>query len=83
MSNEDIRWIQRFSNYKKAFTRLGALVELAGEQELDDVQKEALIQRFEYTQELSCKTIKDFYQAQRELNIQGSRDAFQLAFKMA
>lgn len=81
MSQQDIRWLQRFSNYKKAFARLSALVELAAEQELDDVQQEALIQRFEYTQELSWKTIKDFYQEQGEFNIQGSRDAFQLAFK--
>lgn len=81
MDDVNIRWLQRFENYQTALTRMQALVKLAQQTPLDDVQQEALIQRFEYTQELSWKTIKDFYQAQGESDIQGSRDAFRLAFK--
>jgi nucleotidyltransferase substrate binding protein (TIGR01987 family) len=81
MNNINTRWLQRFENYQTALARMQALVELAQQNTLDDVQQEALIQRFEYTQELSWKTIKDFYQAQGESDIQGSRDAFRLAFK--
>jgi nucleotidyltransferase substrate binding protein (TIGR01987 family) len=79
-TNEDIRWKQRFENYKTALSRLEKLVELSTEHELDDVEQEALIQRFEYTQDLSWKVIKDFYESLGEVGIQGSRDAFQLAF---
>jgi nucleotidyltransferase substrate binding protein (TIGR01987 family) len=79
-TNEDIRWKQRFENYKTALSRLEKLVELSTEHELDDVEQEALIQRFEYTQDLSWKVIKDFYESLGEVGVQGSRDAFQLAF---
>ena len=78
--NKDIRWIQRFSNYKKAFARLEALVILSNERDLNDIEQEALIQRFEYTQELAWKTIKDFFEYQGETEIKGSRDAINLAF---
>ena len=56
-------------------------MELATDGELSDLEKEGLIQRFEYNQELSWQTIKDFYEYIGETGIQGSRDAFQLALK--
>jgi nucleotidyltransferase substrate binding protein (TIGR01987 family) len=40
-----------------------------------------LIQGFEYNYELAWNVMKDFYEAQGEMNIQGSRDAIRLAFK--
>jgi len=40
-----------------------------------------MIKSFEYTYELGWNTLKDFYEDQGENNIQGSRDAIQLAFK--
>ena len=39
------------------------------------------IQAFEYTYELAWKMIKDYYEEQGEVNIQGSRDALRLAFQ--
>ena len=75
---QDIRWIQRFSNLKKAYKKL----ESAAEQEsLSDLEQEGLIQRFEYTYELSWNTIKDFLEYQGHSGISGSRDAFRLAFE--
>ncbi len=59
MVNPDIRWKQRFENYAKAV----ALVEEAlvnGAQALSQLEKEGLMQRFEYTVELGWKTMKDF-----------------------
>jgi hypothetical protein len=46
MSNmdEDIRWKQRFKNYKKALFSLKAAVELAAERELTDLEKQGVIQ---------------------------------------
>jgi nucleotidyltransferase substrate binding protein (TIGR01987 family) len=75
----DIRWIQRLNNFKKAFKRLDLGLEQATNKALSELEKEGLIQRFEYTQELSWKTIKDFYEYLGETNIQGSKDAFKLA----
>lgn len=79
--NKNPRWVQRFENYKKAFARLEDLVLLSNEKKLTEIEEEALIQLFEYTQELSWKVIKDFYESLGEINIQGSRDAFELAFQ--
>ena len=78
---QDIRWIQRFSNYKKAFKNLQDAVELASERELSNLEKQGMIQAFEFTYELAWNTIKDFFEYKGETDILGSRDAFQLAFK--
>lgn len=80
-TDQDIRWVQRLANYKKAFAQLKRGVELASQRELSDLEKEEVIQRFEYSQELAWQTIKDFYKYLGETGIQGSRDAFRLAMK--
>jgi len=79
--DNNIRWIQRLNNFKKAFAQLQSGVEEATERELSDLEKEGVIQRFEYNQELSWQVIKDFYDFLGNSTIQGSRDAFQLAVK--
>jgi nucleotidyltransferase substrate binding protein (TIGR01987 family) len=78
--NRDIRWIQRFDNYSQAFNTLSKDIELANSKELSDIEKRGLIQAFEYTYELAWNLIRDFYHSQGEVSIQGSRDAFCLAF---
>lgn len=37
---EDIRWIQRFSNYRKALARLREAIELSEERELTDLEQQ-------------------------------------------
>ena len=59
MSEQDIRWIQRFNNYQKALKRLTAAVEI-GIYNMSDLEKEGVIQRFEYTYEMAWKTLQDF-----------------------
>ena len=54
---EDIRWIQRYSNYKKALAQLERFLE---KQELNEMEEQGLIQAFEYTFELAWKTLQDF-----------------------
>lgn len=78
---EDTRWLQRFSNYRKALGQLGDAVALAETRSLTDLERQGLVQAFEYTYELAWNTIKDFYENQGETGIQGSRDAFRLAFR--
>ncbi len=78
--NNETRWVQRLEKYSRALKSLGGDVELATQRELNDIEKRGLIQAFEYTYELSWLTIKDFYQSIGEVSIQGSKDAFRVAF---
>ena len=77
----DIRWIQRLSNYLDALRQLESALMLMNERELTDLEKQGLIQAFEFTHELAWNTIKDFYENQGDSGIQGSRDAARLAFQ--
>lgn len=65
----DIRWIQGFSNYQKAFIRLSEAAgyvknhQTQSSNETDTIQSEiiieGLIQRFEYTFEVAWNVMKD------------------------
>jgi nucleotidyltransferase substrate binding protein (TIGR01987 family) len=74
------RWQQRHQNYKLALSQLESAVALNKTRELSDLENQGLIQAFEYSYELAWNVIKDFYTYQGVTDIQGSRDAFRLAF---
>ena len=78
MKNNDVRWIQRFANYSKALLQLEKFIEKG--KGLNDLEKQGMIQAFEYNFELAWNLIKDYYEYQGATEIQGSRDAFRLAF---
>ncbi|MGV6852804.1 MAG: nucleotidyltransferase substrate binding protein [bacterium] len=78
---EDIRWIQRFNNFKRSIKQLDNVMALIKERELSDLEKQGAIQAFEYNYEMAWNVIKDFYTYQGDEGIQGSRDAIRLAFK--
>jgi nucleotidyltransferase substrate binding protein (TIGR01987 family) len=71
MSNEDIRWIQRFNNYRKALARLGEAVALAEERDLSDLEQQGLIQGFEFTFDLAWKTLQDYLRYHKRPNDNG------------
>ncbi len=79
--NPDIRWVQRFENFKQALAQLLSAVELARARKLSKLEQQGLIQAFEFTHELAWNTLKDFL-AQRgsTARIYGSRDATREAF---
>ena len=79
---KDIRWKQRFSNYKKALQSLTNAVDLARERELTDLEKQGMIQAFEYTHELCWKTMKDFIIEKGNQQVYGSKDAIREAFNL-
>lgn len=89
---KDIRWEQRFSNFIKAVDKLKQSVkyiqksfrseESSDDEILDEMIKEGLIQRFEYTHELAWNVMKDYAEYQGNPNIGGSRDASREAFQL-
>lgn len=96
LSDEDIRWEQRFSNFNKALKKLSEAISFVkkktDEQDidfntentdeiLDDILKEGLIQRFEYTHELAWNVMKDFLYEIGNVTTYGSKDATREAFK--
>mgnify|MGYP000182686010 CR=1 FL=1 len=93
MSEQDVRWEQRFSNYNRALDKLDQAVkkiekeyiqegeeDLGADSFLDDIIKEGLIKRFEYTFELAWNVMKDYFYYQGNDSIKGSRDAIREAF---
>jgi nucleotidyltransferase substrate binding protein (TIGR01987 family) len=58
MNTPDIRYLQRFENYKKALT---LLVEACKEPPKSLLEQDGIIQRFEYTFELAWKTLQDLF----------------------
>lgn len=56
-NKQDIRWIQRARNYDKAFLRLKEAIEL---EHLNELERNGLIQRFEFTIDLAWKVMKDY-----------------------
>lgn len=76
-----IRWMQRFNNYKKAFKQLEEAVLLYRTRTLSNLEKQGLVQLYEFTQELAWKVLKDFLESRGVAELFGSRDAVKEAFK--
>ena len=55
----DTRWLQRLENFDRALDLLRDAL-ARGPSALNQLEKEGVVQRFEYTLELAWKTIKDF-----------------------
>lgn len=94
MSEEkDIRWQQRFSNFTKTLKKFTEAIDYInlelkkeikensfGGSVLEEIIKEGLIQRFEYTYEMAWNVMKDYAYYQGNTEIGGSRDAIRFAF---
>lgn len=81
MSSFEIRWIQRFDNFKRAFARLSEACGIADQRDLSDLERLGLIQAFEFTHELAWNTLKDFLSSRGSSeNLYGSKDATRAAF---
>jgi nucleotidyltransferase substrate binding protein (TIGR01987 family) len=84
---QDIRWLQRFSNFRKALNKLRKSVIIISEKtdfedEIDELLIEGIIQRFEYTHELAWNVMKDYAEYQGYTDIRGSRDAIRKALSI-
>lgn len=76
------RWEQRLDSYRKALARLAEIVNASKKRALNDFECDGLVQRFEFTHELSWKLMKAYAEYQGYDGIGGSRDATRKAFEM-
>jgi len=75
------RWNQRLTSFGKALLQLNDAVAISKSRELNNLEKQGLIQAFEFTHELAWKLMQDFFVFQGNTEIRGSRDATRQAFK--
>jgi nucleotidyltransferase substrate binding protein (TIGR01987 family) len=80
---ENISWEQQFSNYKKSLAKYTIAIKIFAPNEeenlesedVDELLKEGLIKRFEYTHELAWNVMKDYASSLGNNAIKGARDA--------
>ena len=56
----DVRWKQRFDNLQRAYQRLRWALEIHRQDPGNELIRMAVIKAYEFTFELSWKTLKDF-----------------------
>jgi nucleotidyltransferase substrate binding protein (TIGR01987 family) len=81
MSDLDIRWKQRFGNFKRALAQLEDAENLSRQRTLSRLENQGLIQAFEFTYELGWNTLRDYLLFQGITDLTGSRDTSREAFK--
>lgn len=79
MSAQNIRWLQRLSNYRRALAQLKKFVDKG---QLNELEQQGMIKAFEFTHELAWNVMKDYFNYQGNHNIHGSRDATREAFQL-
>jgi nucleotidyltransferase substrate binding protein, HI0074 family len=62
MTDQSPRWNYRFANFRRSFGLLREALER--DEPLSQLEKEGLIQRFEYCTELAWKTMKDYLESE-------------------
>lgn len=80
--NDNIRWRQRLATFQRALGRLEEVVHLQSQRQLSPLEKDGMIQRFEYTQELAWKVLKNYIEYQGGERLAGSRDTIRQAFAL-
>lgn len=76
--NQDTRWQQRFINLKKAFAQLERFI---AEENLNEMEEQGLIKAFEYSFELSWKTLQDLLKEKGYVDIIGPRPIIEQSFQ--
>lgn len=82
MKDQDIRWIQRLANFRRAFAQLARACDLSKQRPLTELEEQGLIQAFEFTHELAWCVMKDYFEYQGNTSITGSRDATRESFSV-
>jgi nucleotidyltransferase substrate binding protein (TIGR01987 family) len=78
LTDRDSRWIQRFYHYSQALAQLTPFIQKGA---LNELEKQGLIQSFENTYALGWDMLRDYFESQGDVVLDGSRDVFRLAFR--
>jgi len=78
IQNSDIRWQQRFINFNKVFSQLERFVQ---EETLNEMEERGLIKAFEYTYELSWKTLQDLLKEKGYTDVVGPKPVIEQSFQ--
>lgn len=78
-SVQDVRWEQRFQNYERALAVLSRGLQ---QREYNELERQGLIQAFEYCYELAWKTLQDIIDERGFVGIAGPRPVLQKAFEL-
>ena len=81
MAEMDIRWKQRFQNYRNALAQLSEAVALKQKRPLSNIERQGLVKAFEFTHELAWNVMKDYFIHKGAGRVIGSRDATREAFQ--
>ncbi len=76
--SKDIRWQQRFVNFKRAFSQFEKFLK---KEELNELENQGLIKAFEYTFELAWKTLQDLLKERGYKDIHGPKLVIQQCFQ--
>jgi len=82
MDSLDIRWKQRLHNYNRALIQFNEAIDLLHSRSLSNLEKQGLVQAFEFTHELAWKTLQDYFRYQGTADLHGSRDVFRKALEV-
>ena len=77
--DEDVRWRQRFDNFRKSLALLETAIKV---DRPDQLQRAGIVKYFEMTFELSWKLMKDYLEDQGFLNIRSPREAVKKTFEI-
>jgi nucleotidyltransferase substrate binding protein (TIGR01987 family) len=78
MEDVDIRWHQRYANYRRALAQLLSFFDPPA---LNEREQQGLIKAFEYTFELGWQTLRDLLRQEGIADLIGSRDTLRQAFR--
>ena len=76
--DNDIRWQQRFHSFNKAFHQLQKFI---SKTDLNEIEEQGLIKAFEYTYELSWKTLQDILKNKGYKDILGPKPVIEQSFQ--
>ena len=77
--SEDVRWQQRFESFNNAFQLFAEAVQKFPD--LNVLEQEGLVKRFEFTFELAWKTMKDYLEKAGFNEVNSPRDVIKTAFQ--
>ena len=78
MENTDLRWRQRFVGFEKAYV---GLKEAMDQDQLNELERSGLIQRFKFSIDLAWKIMKDFLENQGFQFKPSPKETFRQAFE--